>query len=126
LARTRDVEFQPTNFQFRGQGLKTIYRQKWDNSELTATVYSANLETFKKRREQVAATDTRFSTKLGTGWDLDMRLFRTSQDTFLRRYRYAADDRLDSYIVAEKITDNRYYRVKASDTQGLREIRHTR
>ena len=121
LGPTRDVEFQPTNFQFRGQGLKTIYRQKWDNSELTATVYSANLETFKKRREQVAATDTRFSTKLGTGWNLDMRLFRTSQDTFLRRYRYAADDRLDSYIVAEKITDNRYYRVKASDIQGLRE-----
>ena len=50
-----------------------------------------------------------------------MRLFRTSQDTFLRRYRYATDDRLDSHLVAEKITDNRYYRIKISDTQGLRE-----
>ncbi len=121
LGPTRDVEFQPTNFQFRGQGLKTIYRQKWDNSGLSATIYTANLETFKKRRELVAATDTRFSTKLGEGWHIDMRLFRTSQDTFLRRYRYATDDRLDSHLVAEKITDNRYYRIKISDTQGLRE-----
>ena len=121
LGPTRDVEFQPTNFQFRGQGLKTIYRQRWDNSELDAMIYTANLETFKKRREQVAATDTRFSTELGEGWKMRMRLFRTSQDTFLRRYRYETEERLDSYMVAEKITDNRYYRVKASDTQGLRE-----
>ena len=50
-----------------------------------------------------------------------MRLFRTSQDTFLRRYRYEAEQRLDSYVQAEKISDDRYYLVKASDTQGLRE-----
>ncbi|NBR79823.1 MAG: LPS-assembly protein LptD, partial [Alphaproteobacteria bacterium] len=32
LSPTSDVELQPTNFQFRGQGLKTIYRQRWDSS----------------------------------------------------------------------------------------------
>ena len=121
LSPTSDVELQPTNYQFRGQGLKTIYRQRWDDSELDATVYTANLETYKKQREMVAATDTRFKTKLGDGWKLDMRLYRTSQDTFLRRYRYEADQRLDSYVQAQKISDNRYYLVKASDTQGLRE-----
>lgn len=120
LSPTSDVELQPTNYQFRGQGLKTIYRQKWDDSELDATVYTANLETFKKQREMVAATDTRFRTTLGEGWKLDMRLYRTSQDTFLRRYRYTTDQRLDSFVKAQKISDNRYYLVKASDTQGLR------
>ena len=121
LSPTSDVELQPTNYQFRGQGLKTIYRQRWDDSKLDATIYTANLETFKKRREMVAATDTRFETKLGEGWDLDMRLHRTSQDTFLRRYRYTTEQRLDSYVKAQKISDNGYYLVKASDTQGLRE-----
>lgn len=121
LSPTSDVELQPTNFQFRGQGLKTIYRQRWDSSELDTTIYTANLETFKKRRELVAATDTRFSTVLEDGWKMQMRLFRTSQDTFLRRYRYEAEQRLDSYVQAEKISDDRYYLVKASDTQGLLE-----
>ena len=121
LSPTSDVELQPTNYQFRGQGLKTIYRQRWDDSELDATVYTANLETYKKQREMVGATDTRFKTKLGEGWQLDMRLYRTSQDTFLRRYRYTTDQRLDSYVKAQKISDDRYYLVKASDTQGLRE-----
>ena len=39
----------------------------------------------------------------------------------MRRYRYEAEQRLDSYVKAEKISEDRYYLVKASDTQGLRE-----
>ena len=112
LSPTSDVELQPTNFQFRGQGLKTIYRQRWDASELDTTIYAANLETFKKRRELVAATDTRFSTVLEDGWKIQMRHYRTTQHTFMRRYRYEAEQRLDSYVQAEKISDDRYYLVR--------------
>ncbi len=84
-------------------------------------IYTANLETFKKRQGASCRNRHPFFHRIGRGLEDGMRLFRTSQDTFLRRYRYETEERLDSYMVAEKITDNRYYRVKASDTQGLRE-----
>lgn len=115
-----DIEVQATNFQFRGQGLKTIYRQLWDQSELDATLYTAHVETFKEDREQVGAIDTNFHTKVGEGWDVEMRLFRTSQDTFPRRYRYFEERRLESYFKAEKLSENRYYLIRSSDTQGLK------
>ncbi len=120
IDKSTDIEFQPTNFQRRGNGLKTIYRQRWDESDLDLILYSAEVETFKKDREQVAAIDANYKTRIGQGWMLDMRLNRTSQDTFLRRYGYVADDQLDSYVRAEKLTNTRYYRVEASDTQGLK------
>ncbi|MEC7208537.1 MAG: LptA/OstA family protein, partial [Pseudomonadota bacterium] len=121
ISPTQDIEFQPTNFQFRGQGLKTIYRQRWDHAEVNASVYGARLETFKEKREQVGAIDAQFKSRVGSGWAVDSRLFRASQDTFLRRYRYDSTQTLKSHVTATKLTDERYYRVTMSDVQGLRE-----
>ena len=121
ISPTQDIEFQPTNFQFRGQGLKTIYRQRWDQAEVNASVYGARLETFKEKREQVGAIDAQFKSRVGSGWAVDSRLFRASQDTFLRRYRYDSTQTLKSHVTATKLTDERYYRVTMSDVQGLRE-----
>lgn len=121
ISPTQDLEFQPTNFQFRGQGLKTIYRQRWDQAELNASVYGARLETFKEKREQVGAVDAQFNSRIGTGWDIHSRLYRASQDTFLRRYRYDSTQTLKTHVTATKLTDERYYQVVVSDVQGLRE-----
>ena len=121
LSPTQDVEFQPTNFQFRGQGLKTIYRQRWDQSVLDAKIYAARLETYKEQRETVGAVDVAFSSQVGNGWMLSSHLQRSSQDTFLRRYRYDSEQTLKSHVTAMKLTDDRFYRVNMSDFQGLRE-----
>ena len=121
ISPTQDIEFQPTNFQFRGQGLKTIYRQHWDQAEINASIYGARLETFKEKREQVGAIDASFKSRVGSGWTVDSRLYRASQDTFLRRYRYDSTQTLKSHITAKKLTNERFYQVTMSDVQGLRE-----
>ena len=121
ISPTQDIEFQPTNFQFRGQGLKTIYRQHWDQAEINASIYGARLETFKEKREQVGAIDASFKSRVGSGWTVDSRLYRASQDTFLRRYRYDSTQTLKSHITATKLTNERFYQVTMSDVQGLRE-----
>ena len=121
ISPSQDIEFQPTNFQYRGQGLKTLYRQRWDRAEFDAAIYGASLETFKENREQVGAVDAHFNARVGTGWNVSSRLYRASQDTFLRRYRYDAEQTLKSHITASKLTDGRYYHVTMSDVQGLRE-----
>ena len=121
ISPTQDIEFQPTNFQFRGQGLKTIYRQHWDRAEINASIYGARLETFKEKREQVGAIDASFKSRVGSGWTVDSRLYRASQDTFLRRYRYDSTQTLKSHITATKLTNERFYQVTMSDVQGLRE-----
>lgn len=121
ISPTQDIEFQPTNFQFRGQGLKTIYRQYWDTAELDASIYGARLETFKEKREQVGAIDATFSSRIGTDWTVNSHLHRASQDTFLRRYRYDSTQTLKTHVTATRLTDERYYEVSMSDIQGLRE-----
>ena len=121
ISPTQDIEFQPTNFQFRGQGLKTIYRQHWDQAEINASIYGARLETFKEKREQVGAIDASFKSRVGSGWTVDSRLYRASQDTFLRRYRYDSTQTLKSHITATKLNNERFYQVTMSDVQGLRE-----
>ena len=121
ISPTQDIEFQPTNFQFRGQGLKTIYRQHWDQAEINASIYGARLETFKEKREQVGAIDASFKSRVGSGWTVDSRLYRASQDTFLRRYRYDSTQTLKSHITATKLTNERFYQVTMSDVQGLTE-----
>jgi len=120
IGPTQDVEFQPTKFQHRGQGLKTIYRKYWDNAELDAHIYTAQVETFKKNREAVAAIDANYSAKIGSGWDIDANLRQSSQDTFLRRYGYIPGDNLESDVTATKLTDKRYYAAEISDTQSLK------
>ena len=121
IGPTRDIEFQPTSFQRRGQGLQTIYRQRWDQSVLNAKIYSARLETFKEKRENVGAMDVSFSSNIGTGWRLSSLLQRSSQDTFLRRYGYNSNQILKSYVTATKLTNDRFYQATMSDIQGLRE-----
>ncbi len=116
---TRDIEFTPYKFQSRGTGLKTRYRQLWDKSELDATIYNANVNTYKKNRENVAAIKAQFTSVIGDGWQVAANLRRASQDTFARRYGFMDDTKLKSEVVAERIKSDRYYRVEASDVQGL-------
>ena len=119
LGPTHDVEFKPTIFSKRGQAMRTEYRKRWDKASLNASLITGRLETYKKNREQVAAVDARFVSRLGEDWHIDARLRRASQDTFMRRYGYESDTKLKSEIVATKLDTNRYYRVEASDVQGL-------
>ena len=116
---TRDIEFTPYRYQHRGNAVKTRYRQYWDKSELNAVLYTASVETYKKNRELVAAVDVNYAARIGNGWDVNMRLNRASQDTFLRRYKFDSSTSLKSQVVAEKLETERYYRVEASDIQGL-------
>ncbi len=116
---TRDIEFTPYKFQYRGTGLRTRYRQMWDESELGVSLYTANVNTYKKNRENVAAIDASFNTDIGDDWDVKAIVKRTSQDTFARRYGFMDDTRLKSSVMAERIKSDRYYLVEASDIQGL-------
>ncbi len=119
IDETRDVEFTPFIYQRRGQALRTRYRQNWDNSELNMSLYTASVETYKKNRESVAAIDAGYGARIGNGWDVKARLRRASQDTFMRRYKFNGDTKLQSDVVAERLKQDRYYRVEMSDIQGL-------
>ena len=119
IDETSDAEITPFSFQHRGNAVRTRYRQFWDNSEFGATLYTANVETYKKNRENVAAIDASYGARIGAGWDVNMRLRRASQDTFLRRYKFDSDKSLKSEVVAQKQTEDRYYRVEMWDMQGL-------
>ena len=48
---TSDVQFTGYKYQYRGLALKSRYRKLWDNAEVNATIYTANVETYKKSRE---------------------------------------------------------------------------
>ena len=119
IDETRDVEFTPFIYQRRGKALRTRYRQNWDNSELNLGLYTASVETYKKNRESVAAIDAGYGVRIGDGWDVKARLRRASQDTFMRRYKFNGDTKLQSDVVAERLKQDRYYRVEMSDIQGL-------
>ena len=116
---TSDLEVTTQKYQYRGFGLKTRYRKLWDNSELNTNIYSANVETYKKKRELVGAIDSHFSSQIGNGWNLNARLHRASQDTFMRRYGFDQNTSLKSSISASKTIGNRYYLVEASDRQSM-------
>ena len=119
IDETSDAEITPYRFQHRGNAVRTRYRRFWDRSEFGATLYTASVETYKKNRENVAAIDAAYGARIGQGWDVDMRLQRASQDTFMRRYKFDSDTSLKSEIVAQKQTQDRYYRVEMWDIQGL-------
>ena len=116
---TSDVEFTTHKYQYRGLGVKSRYRKLWDRAELNATIYTANVETYKKNRELVGAVDATYASRIGNGWDIRANLRRASQDTFMRRYDFNDDTSLKSTISATRTIDNRYYRVEASDRQSL-------
>ena len=119
IDETSDAEITPYRFQHRGNAVRTRYRRFWDRSEFGATLYTANVETYKKNRENVAAIDAAYGARIGQGWDVDMRLQRASQDTFMRRYKFNGSTSLKSEIVAQKQTQDRYYQVEMWDIQGL-------
>jgi len=119
IDETSDVEFTTYKYQHRGLGVKSRYRKLWDRAELNATIYTANVETYKKNRELVGAVDATYASRIGNGWDIRANLRRASQDTFMRRYDFNDDTSLKSTISATRTIDNRYYRVEASDRQSL-------
>ena len=119
IDETSDVEFTTYKYQYRGLGVKSRYRKLWDRAELSATIYTANVETYKKNRELVGAVDATYASRIGNGWDIRANLRRASQDTFMRRYDFNDDTSLKSTISATRTIDNRYYRVEASDRQSL-------
>ena len=119
LGPTRDVEIEPVWFQHRGNAAKITYRERWNNFDLDANLYTGELETYKKSRERVAGIDARLTGEMQGGWRVAGQLQRASQDTFLRRYGFLEDTSLESKLSAEKVTRRRYYRVAASDMQGL-------
>ncbi|MDA9022140.1 LPS assembly protein LptD [Alphaproteobacteria bacterium] len=119
IDETSDVEFTTYKYQYRGLGVKSRYRKLWDSAELNATIYTANVETYKKNRELVGAVDATYASRIGNGWDIRANLRRASQDTFMRRYDFNDDTSLKSTISATRTIDNRYYRVEASDRQSL-------
>ena len=119
IDETSDVEFTTYKYQYRGLGVKSRYRKLWDRAELNATIYTANVETYKKNRELVGAVDATYASRIGNGWDIRANLRRASQDTFMRRYDFNDDTSLKSTISATRTIDNRYYRVEASDRQSL-------
>lgn len=119
IDETSDVEFTTYKYQYRGLGVKSRYRKLWDRAELNATIYTANVETYKKNRELVGAVDATYASRIGNGWDIRANLRRASQDTFMRRYDFNDDTSLKSTVSATRTIDNRYYRVEASDRQSL-------
>ena len=119
IDETSDAEFTTYKYQYRGLGVESRYRKLWDKAELNATVYTANVETYKKNRELVGAVDATYASRIGNGWNIKANLRRASQDTFMRRYDFNDDTSLKSTVMATRTIDNRYYSVEASDRQSL-------
>ena len=116
---TKDAQFNLYKYQYRGAAVKTNYRQLWDQSVFQANIYAARVETYKADREAVGAVDASFTSNIGDDWDINTRLVRSSQDTFLRRYKFNTETSLKSSATAERIVSDRYYYVEASDRQSL-------
>ena len=119
LGSTNDIEYRVTNFQFRGQAVETVYRQKFLESDLNVELITGQLETFREKSENVGAIDANFNSNVGKGWNIETKLSRSSQDTFLRRYGYNNSQTLKSEVSAQKILNNKFFKVNASDLQGL-------
>ena len=116
---TSDVRVIGYKYQYRGIGLRTNYRKRWDKADLDVELLNGNVSTYKKDRENVAAINAAFKTNIGNDWDIKARIHRASQDTFMRRYKFDGATTLKSSVTAERLRENRYYLVEASDLQGL-------
>ena len=119
IDETKDAQVNLYKYQYRGAAVKTKYRQLWDQSAFQADIYAARVETYKAKREAVGAVDASYTSKIGNDWDVNTRLVRSSQDTFLRRYKFNTETSLKSIANAERIAPDRYYYVEASDRQSL-------
>ena len=120
---TSDVEIRPHLYQSSGQLTEFRYRKLWDQSTLDAKLYLGRVSSFEKNREVVSevvsGVDADFKTLLGERWHTKVKLYRASQDTFLRRYDLDSNTTLKSLVSAENINRNRYSKVEAYDIQGL-------
>ena len=119
IDETSDLRFTTYKYQFRGIGLLTSYRKFWDRADLDVQLHSGNVSTYKKDRENVAAINASFKTNIGKDWIINSRINRASHDTFMRRYKFDDATALKSFVTAERLKENRYYLVEASDLQGL-------
>jgi len=117
---THDLEITPHFFGTDGNAVQATYRQFWDQSDLNAKFTGGRLNTFKKERENVFGVDANFKTLLGDKWQANARLYRASQDTFQRRYKFDSAEYLKSSLSAERIDKTRYSLVEAYDIQDLR------
>ncbi|XDZ64795.1 LPS-assembly protein LptD [Alphaproteobacteria bacterium LSUCC0684] len=117
---THDLEITPYLFGTDGNAVNARYRRLWDKSDLNARITGGRLNTFKKSKEDVFGVDATLNTILGDHWKTHVRLYRASQDTFQRRYKFEDDEYLKSYITSERIDPFRYSRVEAYDIQDLR------
>ena len=116
---TSDVEITPYLFQNSGLLSSIRYRQLWDQSGLDMYLTGGQVESFEKDDQNVLAVDARFYTIVGENWDTTARLYRTSQDTFMRRYGIDNATQHKSTFKAEQIGVNTYNLVEAYDIQGL-------
>ena len=116
---TSDARFTVYKYQYRGIGLRTDYRKRWDNADLDVQLLNGSVNTYKKDRENVAAINAIFRTNIGNDWNIKAQVNRASQDTFMRRYKFDGSTELKSSVIAERLKENRYYLVEASDLQGL-------
>ncbi len=116
---TSDLRFTTYKYQYRGAALRTDYRKRWDNADLNLRVLNGNVSTYKRERENVAAINANFRTSIGDNWNVIANVNRASQDTFMRRYKFDSATKLKSFVTAERLKEDRYYLVKASDLQGL-------
>jgi LPS-assembly protein len=116
---TSDARFTVYKYQYRGIGLRTDYRKRWDNADLDVQLLNGSVSTYKKDRENVAAINAIFRTNIGNDWNIKALVNRASQDTFMRRYKFDGSTTLTSSVTAERLKENRYYLVEASDLQGL-------
>ena len=119
--KTHDTEITPFIFTNNGDAVQVRYRQYWDESELDAVVTGGRLNTFKKNREDVAAIDATFTTVIGDHWNTTARVYRSSQDTFMRRYGFDKTETLKTHVTTERIDRNRYSLIEAYDFQDLRD-----
>ena len=74
LGSTNDIEYRVTNFQFRGQAVETVYRQKLLESDLNVELITGQLETFREKSENVGAIDANFNSNVGKGWNIETKL----------------------------------------------------
>ncbi len=77
------------------------------------------VESFKQDDENVLAVDARFNTLIGDSWKTEARIYRTSQDTFMRRYGIDNATQHKSTFSAEQLGANTYNLIEMYDIQGL-------
>ena len=118
--KTHDLEVKPYIFGDKGEVAQTTFRQRWEQTNLDARLIGGRLNSYKQTKENVAAIDLTFDTNIAQQWKTKIKIKRTSQDTFLRRYKFDDDKELTTSLTTEKITPTQYNKIEAYDIQDLR------